>query len=214
MNKTRVFLFLTLAVGIGGGLLIAKYANNDATVTTVAKKSSPEVTTTTSLPTAPGRSAKSLRLDKSTNVKPELVEAEQGQELTAKDQLEQRFRNFREDGRKQFEDLVGGDREKMGQLFRSAFSNPEFQEIMQSSRGISEKWRTASDEEKPALMEQLATLRTKGLGLAKQELAKMNAPAAAPTVSVEGATIIPAGVPATNPADGAQPAAPAPVIIM
>lgn len=216
MNKNRIFLLLTLAVGIGGGLLIAKYANNEPAVATVTKKTTPEVTTTTNVPTAPGRTAKSLRLDKSTNVQPELVEADQAQELTAKDKLEQRFRNFREDGRKQFEDLVGGDREKMGQLFRSAFTNPDFQEIMQNSRSISEKWRTASDEEKPALMEQLAALRTKGLGIAKQELAKMNGPAAAPTISVEGGTIIPAGVPATKPADGTQPAspAPAPVIIM
>ncbi len=210
MNKNRSFLLLTLAVGIGGGLLIAKYANTGAPVTTGAKKSSAQVTTTTIIPTAPSRSARTLHLDKSTNVKPELVEADQGQELTAKEQLEQRYRNFREDGRKQFEELVGGDREKMGQLFRAAFGNPEFQEIMQNSRSISEKWRTAADEEKPALMEQLTGLRARGLGLAKQELTKLNAPA--PTVKIEGPTIIPAGVPADGtPAD---PATPPPVIIM
>jgi hypothetical protein len=64
-------------------------------------------------------------------------------------------------------------------------------------------------------MDQLSALRNKGLGIAKQELAKMDAPPAAPvqpTVTVDGATIVPAG---TKPA-GEQPAAPAPapVIIM
>jgi len=216
MNKNRVFLFLTLFVGIGGGLLIAKYGSTSPAVPSVANPS-PEVTTTTTRPTATGRTARNLHVDKSTNVQPELVEADQTTESAARDQLEQRFRSFREDGRKQFEDLVGGDREKMGRLFRSAFANPEFQEIFQSSRTISEKWRTASDAEKPALMDQLTALRAKGLNIAKQELAKMDAPAAPvqPTVTVEGAAIVQPTprAPGNAPAE-AQPAAPAPVIIM
>ncbi len=217
MNKNRTFLLLTLLLGIGGGLLIAKFANNGPEVPSLGKPSA-EVTTTTTRGTATGRTARGIHVDKSTNVQPELVEADQAAETTAKDQLEQRFRNFREDGRKQFEELVGGDREKMGRLFRGAFSNPEFQEIFQSSRAISEKWRTASDDEKPALMEQLTALRAKGLNIARQELAKMDAPAAQaqPTVTIEGGTAL---LPTANGGklelnNGTQPAAPAPVIIM
>ncbi len=214
MNKNRTFLLLALFLGIGGGLLIAKFANNGPEVPSLGKPSA-EVTTTTTRGTATGRTARGLHVDKTTNVQPELVEADQATETTAKDQLEQRFRNFREDGRKQFEELVGGDREKMGRLFRGAFSNPEFQEIFQSSRAISEKWRTASDDEKPALMDQLTALRAKGLNIARQELAKMDAPAAQaqPTVTIEGGTVV-------LPANGGKteatppPAAPAPVIIM
>lgn len=215
MNKNRVFLFVTLFVGIGGGLLIAKYGSNGPVVPSSANPS-PEVTSTTTRPTAAGRTARNLHVDKATNVQPELVEADQTTESAARDQLEQRFRNFREDGRKQFEDLVGGDREKMGRLFRSAFSNPEFQEIFQNSRAISEKWRTASDAEKPALMDQLTALRAKGLNIAKQELAKMDAPAAPvqPTVTIEGGTVVQPNTGTLKLGDGAQPAAPAPVIIM
>jgi hypothetical protein len=217
MNK-KAFLFLTLFIGVAGGVVIANYSNSTNSTSELpanTTKSSDEVTTTTTRPTAPGRSVKGLQLDKSTNVQPELVAADQAVDSGAREQLEQRFRSFREDGRKQFEDLVGGDREKMGRLFRSSFANPEFQQIFQSSREISEKWRTASDGEKPALMDQLSALRNKGLGIAKQELAKMDAPPAAPvlpTVTVDGATIAPA---APKPA-GEQPAAPAPapVIIM
>lgn len=214
MNK-KSFLFLTLCLGLAGGLLIAKFKNPATATAGTPSKSSEEVTSTTTRPTAAGRPVKSLHLDKSTNVQPELVEADQAVDSAVREQLEQRFRSFREDGRKQFEDLVGGDREKMGRLFRASFSNPEFQQVMQGSREISEKWRTATDGEKPALMEQLTALRAKGLGIAKQELAKLDAPAAAPvqpTVVVDGATIVPA---APKPA-GEQPAAPAPapVIIM
>lgn len=214
MNK-KSFLFLTLCLGLAGGLLIAKFTNPATAAAGTPSKSSEEVTSTTTRPTAAGRPAKSLHLDKSTNVQPELIEADQAVDSAVREQLEQRFRSFREDGRKQFEDLVGGDREKMGRLFRASFSNPEFQQIMQGSREISEKWRTATDGEKPALMEQLTALRAKGLGIAKQELAKLDAPAAAPvqpTVTVDGATIVPA---APKPV-GEQPAAPAPapVIIM
>ena len=214
MNK-KSFLFLTLCLGLAGGLLIAKFTSPATATAGTPSKSSEEVTSTTTRPTAAGRPVKSLHLDKSTNVQPELVEADQAVDSAVREQLEQRFRSFREDGRKQFEDLVGGDREKMGRLFRASFSNPEFQQVMQGSREISEKWRTATDGEKPALMEQLTALRAKGLGIAKQELAKLDAPAAAPvqpTVVVDGATIVPA---APKPA-GEQPAAPAPapVIIM
>lgn len=212
MNK-KAFLFLTLFIGVAGGVVIANYSNRAPELAANTTKSSDEVTTTTTRPTAAGRSVRGLQLDKSTNVQPELVAADQGVDSAAREQLEQRFRSFREDGRKQFEDLVDGDREKMGRLFRSSFANPEFQQIFQSSREISEKWRTASDGEKPALMDQLSALRNKGLGIAKQELIKMDAPPAAPvqpTVTVDGATIVPAG---TKPA-GEQPAAPAPVIIM
>ena len=217
MNK-KIFLFLTLFVGVAGGVVIARYSNSASSTTGLpanTTKSSDEVTTTTTRPTAAGRSVKGLQLDKSTNVQPELVAADQAVDSGAREQLEQRFRSFREDGRKQFEDLVGGDREKMGRLFRASFGNPEFQQIFQSSREISEKWRTASDGEKPALMDQLNALRSKGLGIAKQELAKMDAPPAAPvqpTVTIDGATIVPTGAKPT----GEQPAAPAPapVIIM
>jgi hypothetical protein len=217
MNK-KAFLFLTLFLGVAGGVVIARYSNSTSNTNGLpanTTKSSEEVTTTTTRPTAAGRSVKGLQLDKSTNVQPELVAADQAVDSGAREQLEQRFRSFREDGRKQFEDLVGGDREKMGRLFRASFGNPEFQQIFQSSREISEKWRTASDGEKPALMDQLSALRNKGLGIAKQELAKMDAPPAAPvqpTVTIDGATIVPAGPKPT----GEQPAAPAPapVIIM
>ncbi len=216
MNK-KTFLFLTLFVGIAGGLLIAKLTNPTPELPANTTKSSEEVSSTTTRPTAAGRSVKGLQLDKSTNVQPELVAADQAVDSAVREQLEQRFRSFREDGRKQFEDLVGGDREKMGRLFRASFSNPEFQQIFQSSREISEKWRTATDGEKPALMEQLTALRNKGLGIAKQELAKMDAPPAAPvqpTVTVDGATVVPAGPKPTGEQPAAPAPAPAPVIIM
>lgn len=215
MNN-RTFLILALFVGIGGGLLIAKFSGAPAAPT--LGKPTAEVTTTTTRATATGRTARGIHLDKTTNVQPELTEADQTNELTARDVLEQRFRNFREDGRKQFEELVGGDREKMGQLFRQSFSNPDFQAIFQETRAISEKWRTASDDEKPALMEQMTALRARGLNIARQELAKMNAPApqVQPTVTIEGGEVV---KPATNSGTlqlGTQPAAPAPapVIIM
>jgi len=214
MNK-KTFLFLTLFVGIVGGVVIARLTNPAPELPANTTKTSEDVSSTTTRPTAAGRRVKGLQLDKSTNVQPELVAADQAVDSAVREQLEQRFRSFREDGRKQFEDLVGGDREKMGRLFRSSFANPEFQEIFQKSRAISEKWRTATDGEKPALMDELTALRNKGLGIAKQELAKMDAPPAAPvqpTVTVDGATIVPTGAKPT----GEQPAAPAPapVIIM
>ena len=215
MNKNRVFLVLTLLIGVGGGLLIAKFGGAPA-VPSLSQPSA-EVTTTTARGTATGRTARGIHLDKTTNVQPELLEADQANELSARDVLEQRFRNFREDGRKQFEDLVGGDREKMGQLFRQSFANPDFQAIFQETRAISEKWRTASDEEKPALMEQMTALRAKGLGIARQELAKLNAPVqqTQPTVTIEGGQLLQPAPRGNAPAtDGAQPAAPAPVIIM
>ena len=217
MNK-KAFLFLTLFLGIAGGLLIAKLTTPAPELAANTTRSSDEVTTTTTRPTAAGRTVKSLHLDKSTNVQPELIEADQAVDSAVREQLEQRFRSFREDGRKQFEDLVGGDREKMGRLFRASFANPEFQQVFQSSRELSEKWRTATDGEKPALMDQLSALRNKGLGIAKQELAKMDAPPAAPvqpTVTVDGATIVqpPSSVQKTG-NGGTLTLDPAPVIIM
>ena len=85
--------------------------------------------------------------------------------------------------------------------------NDEFRTNFGRMRELEAQYRTASDDKKQAIMDELATVRTRGLGMLKQAGAAA-APAAAnqgPTITITG----PNGAPATNGAD-APAAAPAP----
>ncbi len=186
MNK--ISLVLTLGLGIGIGLLVARFTSPPVAV--VASTPVPEVKNSTKPARAP--SVFDNRPARTT----ETVATEPTAEEATKAALEERFKNFRADGRKMIEDLAkDGDREKIGRAFRSAFQNEDFRQVFQRSRELEGQWATASTEEKPAIMDELQALRTKGVGLFKAEMDKLDAvqvttpaapgtaaPAPAPTV--------------------------------
>ena len=109
--------------------------------------------------------------------------------------------------------MFGGDRQKIGEAFRAAMQNDEFRTNFGRMRELEAQYRGATDDKKQAIMDELAEVRARGLGMLKQ--ASAGAPAAAPTVTITGPGVV-------TPANGAAPAvapaaapapAPAPPIV-
>jgi hypothetical protein len=95
--------------------------------------------------------------------------------------------------------MFGGDRQKIGDAFRAAMANEEFRTNYGRMRELENQYRSATDDKKQAIMDELGEVRSRGLGMLKQ--AGAGAPStAAPTVTITGAGVV-------NPGNGAAPAA-------
>jgi hypothetical protein len=208
MNKNGLFWVLTILVVAGGGYLVAKFVNPEGTpVSTIASKTKVEATSSTEGSRAVARPVKDLKLDTKNNIKPDPVE-EPGHKVAAKEALEEKYKNFREEGRKNFEEAVGAN---WGRLRKVMEANPEIQQLWMQQRELRDKWATMTDEEKPAAMEQMIALREKGLGLIKAEFAKPETPDPAPTAANQGTAEL--APPPEPTAEGPAPNAPPPTVI-
>jgi hypothetical protein len=208
MNKNGLFWVLTVFVAAGGGYLIAKFVNPEGTpVAVTPSKAKVEAVTSNEGSHTVARPAKDLKLDTKNNVKPDPVE-DPNAKVAAKEALEEKFKNFREEGRKNFEEAVGGN---WGRLRKVMEANPEIQQLWMQQRELRDKWSTMSDEEKPAAMEQMVALREKGLGLLKAEFAKPETPEPAAAPANQG-TAEPMPPPEPT-AEGPAPNAPPPAVI-
>ena len=208
MNKNGLFWVLTLFVGCGIGYLVAKFVNPESTPTpTNNSRAKVEVTSSSEGIRPIARPAKDLKLDSKNNVKPD-KEEEPTHTIATKEALEEKFKNFREEGRKNFEEAVGGNWTRLRKVMEA---NPEIQQLWMQQRELRDKWATMSDEEKPAALEQMAALREKGLGLLKAELAKPETPEPIATPATQG-TVEPTPPPEPT-AEGPAPNAPPPAVI-
>jgi len=225
MKTSKTTLVLTALCVVGGLALAARFFSGPAAP--AAKPA--RVATTGGAATGSGdnrpgtavRSTRTLKLDKSANVIPDLDKEALTRELTPKEALESKFRNFRDEGRQQFEAIFQGDQDRTRAAMRSLFQNEEFRGLFQQSRALSEKWGQANDQEKAAIMAQLQALRDRGLGMARAEAARQanggaieGTPTGLPTLGTNNSGAI--TLPAAGQAAPAAPAAPAPapVIIM
>jgi hypothetical protein len=208
MKKNLLFIILTLFVGVGIVYSIAKFVNPEGTLTdATAPKAKIEAAGSNEVSRPTARPAKDLKLDTKNNIKPDPVE-EPTSKAAAKEALEEKFKNFREEGRKNFEGIVGGNWDRLHKVIDA---NPEIHQLWMQQRELRDKWATMSDEEKPAALEQMTALREKGLGLLKVEFAKPETPDPAATAANQG-TAEPAPPPEPT-AEGPAPNAPPPAVI-
>ena len=144
MKTSKTTLVLTALCVVGGLALVARFFSGPAA--TVAKPTNVATTggaSSGSGDNRPGtavRSTRTLKLDKSANVIPDLDKEALTRELTPKEALESKFRNFRDEGRQQFEAIFQGDQDRTRAAMRSLFQNEEFRGLFQQSRALSEKW--------------------------------------------------------------------------
>jgi len=204
MKKNLLFIILTLFVGVGIVYSIAKFVNPEGTPTTAtAPKAKIEVTGSNEVSRPTARPAKDLKLDTKNNVKPDPADEPATSKAAAKEALEEKFKNFREEGRKNFEEIIGGNWDR---LHKVTDANPEIHQLWMQQRELRDKWATMSDEEKPAALEQMTALREKGLGLLKAEFAKPET-AASPTNPGKAEPMPPPEPTAEGPAPNAPPPA-------
>jgi hypothetical protein len=224
-SKTTLVLFFLCAIGVGA--VVARFFSTPPTTVdrAAAAPGAPKAGGGGDLKLGPVvRSAKTLKLDKSANIIPDLDKEARTRDLTTKEALESKFRNWRDDGRKQFEEIFQGDRERTGAVMRSLFQTEQFRGMFQQTRELEAKWSKATDDEKVAIMGQMEAIRTQGLGMVRAEAARQASGGAGGLPAnnqTQGAVIINSGTltlpadsqPATPPGAPAAPAA-APVIIM
>jgi len=200
MNSNRLFAILSLTLVAGLGYAIYQWVKPEETafVRSTAKKTSSPVSKLT-MEKGTVRSAKNLHLSRKDDVGADVEEKDLAKQSKPVAELDAKFATWRDDGRKAVEDMFGGDRQKIGDAFRAAMQNDEFKANYGRMRELESQYRSATDDKKQAIMDELADVRNRGLGMLKQ--AGTGAPSnATPAVTITGAGVV-------NPTNGAAPAA-------
>lgn len=208
MNSNRLFAIFSLILVAGVGYAVYQWVKPEEApvVRSTAKKTRSPVSNLNG-EKGPARTAKNLHLSRKDDVGTDVEEKDLAKQSKPIAELDAKFATWREDGKKAVEDMFGGDRQKIGDAFRAAMQNDEFRSNFGRMRELEAQYRTATDDKKQAIMDELGEVRARGLGMLKQAAA--GAPAAnQPTVTITGAGVV-------NPANGAAPttapaAAPAP----
>ena len=204
MKSNRLFAILSLIMLAGVSYAVYQWVKPQdvSVVRGTAKKTGSPVSKLT-MEKGTVRSAKELRLSRKDDIGTDVEEKDLAKQSKPVAELDAKFATWRDDGRKAVEDMFGGDRQKIGDAFRAAMANDEFKANWGRMRELESQYRSATDDQKQSIMDELSTVRNRGLGMLKQ--AGAGAPStAAPNVTITGGGVV-------NPGnDGAPTAAPAP----
>lgn len=186
MSKTT--LILMLALGLGGGFLIARFVKPTPVAVDIPKPVLVEAPRPVASVAPPARP-------------PAPVGSEKSEEDIAKEEFKARAKAFGEETKKMVEEISGGDQAKLQRAMFAGMMKPEGQAIMAEARELGEAMRNATPAEREALGQRSIALRDRAMNALRTEMAAINNPAPA--------------APVTRPAEAGAPAAqPAPVIIM
>jgi hypothetical protein len=208
----NVLLILAAAlIAVGGYALYQWVKPQEVTVVrSTAKKTGSPVSKLT-MEKGTVRSAKDLHLSRKDDVGTGVEEKDLAKQSKPVAELDAKFATWRDDGRKAVEDMFGGDRQKIGEAFRAAMQNEDFRTNFGRMRELESQYRSATDDQKQAIMDELSAIRTRGLGMLKQAAA--GAPAAnQPTVTITGPGVVTPGAAPAAPTAAPAPA-PAPPIV-
>ena len=215
MNSNRLFAIFSLILVAGVGYAVYQWVKPEeiSVVRSTAKRTGSPVSKLT-MEKSTVRSAKNLNLSRKDDIGADVEEKDLAKQSKPIAELDAKFATWRDDGRKAVEDMFGGDRQKIGDAFRAAMANEEFKANYGRMRDLESQYRSATDDKKQAIMDELAEVRNRGLGMLKQ--AGTGAPSnATPTVTITGAGVVtPGAAPDAAPAAPAAPApAPAPPVV-
>ena len=200
MNSNRLFALFSLIILAGVSYAIYQWVKPEEAqvVRSSAKKTRSPVGNLTN-EKGSTRTAKNLHLSRKDDVGTDVEEKDLAKQSKPVAELDAKFATWRDDGKKAVEDMFGGDRQKISDAFRAAMANEEFRSNFGRMRELETQYRSATDDKKQAIMDELGEVRARGLGMLKQSAA--GAPStAAPTVTITGAGVV-------NPGNGAAPAA-------
>jgi hypothetical protein len=207
MKSNQLLAIFSFIVVAGAGYALYQWVQPEdvSVVRSTAKKTGSPVSKL-AMEKGTVRSAKNLNLSRKDDVGTEVEEKDLAKQSKPVAELDAKFATWRDDGRKAVEDMFGGDRQKIGDAFRAAMANDEFRANFGRMRELESQYRSATDDQKQGIMDELSTIRNRGLGMLKQ------AAAGAPSTATPNVTITGPGV--VNPGNGAAhvaaPAAPAP----
>ena len=200
MKSNQLLAIFSFIVVAGAGYALYQWVQPEdvSVVRSTAKKTGSPVSKL-AMEKGTVRSAKNLHLSRKDDVGTEVEEKDLAKQSKPVAELDAKFATWRDDGRKAVEDMFGGDRQKIGDAFRAAMANEEFKSNFGRMRELENQYRSATDDQKQSIMDELLTIRNRGLGMLKQ------AAAGAPSTATPNVTITGPGV--VNPGNGAAPAA-------
>ena len=206
MKKNPLYVILGVTVLGFGAYAAYQLAQGDKgqVVKSTAKRTSSPVSKLTT-ETGKSRAAKALNLSRKDDVGTEVEEKDLVKQSKPVGELDAKFSTWREDGKKAVEEMFGGNRQKIGDAFRVAMQNDEFRANFGRMRELEAQYRSAADDQKQSIMDELSSIRSRGLGMLRQ--AADSAPAAAPnvTITVPGVVTTPGAAPAAAPAPAPAP---------
>jgi hypothetical protein len=171
MSLPRTLAFVALPALAYGAYAVYQWTQTDdvPVVKSTAPKTVSPVTklTTTTEPVKP-RSPKTLNLSRKEDVGTEVSEKDLVKPSKPIAELDAKFATWREDGRKAVEEMFGGDRQKIGEAFRASMANEEFRANWSRMRELENQYRSATDDQKQGIMDELATMRSRGIRMLQQ----------------------------------------------
>ncbi|MEN9652457.1 MAG: hypothetical protein RL303_177 [Verrucomicrobiota bacterium] len=171
MSLPRTLAFVALPALAYGAYAVYQWTQTDdvPVVKNTAPKTVSPVTklTTTTEPVKP-RSPKTLNLSRKEDVGTEVSEKDLVKPSKPIAELDAKFATWREDGRKAVEEMFGGDRQKIGEAFRASMANEEFRANWSRMRELENQYRSATDDQKQGIMDELATMRSRGIRMLQQ----------------------------------------------
>lgn len=171
MSLPRTLAFLALPALAYGAYAIYQWTQTDdlpVVRTTAPKTVSPVTKITTSAEPLKPRSPKPLNLSRKEDVGTEVTESDLVKPSKPVAELDAKFATWREDGRKAVEEMFGGDRQKIGEAFRASMANEEFRANWSRMRELENQYRSASDDQKQGIMDELAAMRSRGIRMLQQ----------------------------------------------
>jgi hypothetical protein len=130
--------------------------------------------------------------------------AEEEPKLSAqRAQMEERFNELKEEGRRVRQALIESD-PKAAQAYNEVVRRPEYRALLDRRHAIEAAWAKAPENEREGMLNEMNSLRQQGFTLILGEIQRLQSQPSAPTASGSSAT---RSAPANAPAPG--PAAPA-----
>ena len=192
MRKFLLALFLLAAVGVGAWRI---FAPAPVTKNPIDRLKAPSPVET-------------VRIAKSSSPPPAPVvraapEAPNNKMSAKRAQMEERFTDLKEEGKRIRETLIAND-PKAAQAYSNISRRPEYREILDQRHQIEANWEKAPDNEREAMLTQMNALRQQGIGMLLSEIQNMSSqPAATPAAASASQN-----APAPGVAPAAAPAAP------
>ncbi len=188
MRKTLLALFLLIAVGLGAWRFFAPNAASKNPMERM-KAASPIETVRAAKPVA------SIPAPRSAPEAPAQMTAKRAQ-------MEERFTDLKEEGRRVRQTLIESD-PRAAQAYNEAVRRPEYRSLLDRRHQIEAAWAAAPDNERDAMLSEMNSLRQQGFALILSEIQRIQSQPAAPTTS---------GAPTPTSAPSAAPAPAAPVV--
>lgn len=116
-------------------------------------------------------------------------------------QMEERFVDLKEEGRRMREALMASD-PKAAQAYQSLSQRPDYRGLIDRRHQIEAAWANAPESEREGMLNEMNNLRQQGVGLILAEIQRINSLPSPP----------PAGATPASPATNAPPALAAPVV--